>query len=385
MRRKGWWIGVVLGVQVIVIAAVVVVRATGGGAEVGFRIRAETMIPAELSVRPDDTSCPTGAAQSPVEYLETGALANSLPVYDGDLIAVRILVIPTGPPVEQLEFTTAWPSAVVGGEPPVCVFLLDGSNASGLSWDAEPGGETTFRITGATSEQPTEIEVWLTASAPTNGSTFRTIFTSDIAGDEIVVDPLGGRITVDRRPGSVPAVSLVAAPVDVGSGRFEVVATVSNPTDRTRSTDVLARVDVAGDPSWQVEAISREGVECRVGSALECPIGDLSDGDVVEIRASFLVQPGWKPSAVECDGPPSDAGFGVCVEGSARALSDGADTATASALVPIPRDSTEALVIDTTPDRVRGDSVDERFRRPRLRHNRRLGLSGHHARTPTAR
>lgn len=338
-------IGVV--VVILVVGAAVWTQARS---EVGFRLRADTLVPTQLSVRPDDVECPDGNGASPIPVLETGALADALPIYDGDLIVVRLVVLPSQLGDEPIRFAATWPEAVVGDAPPVCVFVNGATpGAARIDWEPVDGG-IEVAVTDAPENRTTEVEVWLVAADPDSGSTFRTTIVAEEQDDDVVIDPLGGRVAIDRRPGSVPLVSVVAAPLDTAGRAFEVEATISNATPRTRSLDVLLGLDTAGVPTWSV-AESNGPEACTAGRTLECSVGDLAAGDTVTISATFQLDDDWSPAAVACDGPPADLGFGLCVEAVATSLSDrSAGQATASALVTLPQPPTSGLTIGTEPN-----------------------------------
>ena len=269
-----------------------------GDPESGYGLRAETMLPSELSVRPNDLTCPDEQALSPVDFLDAGPLAKSLPVYDGDLIAVRILALPTGAAAEEISFSANWPASVVGDTQPGCVFIVDdGSNPAVVDWEENPEVGTRFVLSNTTPGVPTEIEIWLTADDPTQGTTFQTALFPDVRGDDIVLDPLGGRVDIDRRPGSIPTLAVVAEPVDADGGLFELTATVSNQSPRTRSLDVLLRLDAPGSPMWTVTDQTPDVQSCRPGSTLECSLGDLASGQEATISALVQLAPGWAPLA----------------------------------------------------------------------------------------
>lgn len=339
----------IAGVVVIVlVGAIVWFR---GSTDVGYRLRAETLVPTQLSVRPGDVECPEGAGNSPVATLDTGALADALPVYDGDLILVRVLVVNDRTSDAPIRFAARWPDSVVGGAPPACVFVVsDEPEPATLEW-TEINGGIDISVEDAPVGESTELEIWLTAQDPDPGATFRTTITPDDAGDEIVVDPLGGRVTIDRRPGAPAVVSVAADAIDSAGRTFEVTATVSNATPRTRSLDVVLRLDTGGDPAWAVSEPAEES--CVTGTTVECSLGDLAAGDVVEISATFTHDSDWEPAAVACQGSPSDLGFGLCVEALAVSLGESsADPAAASALVALPQPPTSGLTIGTDPDPV---------------------------------
>ncbi len=324
------------------------------GAEMGYRLRAETLVPTQLSVRPDDVDCPSDHSASPVEHLDAGALADALPLYDGDLIVVRVLVIPTVERDGSIDFAARWPEAVVGDGGPTCVFIVgDPSDTTQVDWLNVDGG-IDVSVSDAAVGASTELEVWLVADNPDTGATFRTTIIPDGPTDDVVIDPLGGRVNVDRRPGSQPAVSVVAQPVDGEDRTFEVMASVSNPTARSRSLDVVLGLTTDGEPDWTVASTSND-VTCRDGRSVECSLGDIAAGDVVEVTAVFTQNPSWEPAAVACESPPEDLGFGLCVEASAAPLEQGASAeSTASAFVALPRPTTDGLIVSTDPNPVLG-------------------------------
>jgi len=338
------------------VAVIVVVGAVmwfGDSGEAGYRIRAETLVPAQLSVRPDDVACPDGAAPSPIEHLGTGVLADTLPVYDGDLVVVRMVVGRSDDVDSPIRFAARWPTSVVGSEPPACVFVVgpDPAASSEFEWEPASGGIEASVAPGRAGTS-TEVEVWLVADDPDPGATFRTTIVPEDSGDEVVVDPVGGRVTVDRRPGSAPDVSVVAEPLEPGGRDFRVVATVSNSTPRTRALDVMLRLETTGSQQWMVESPDLDD-SCFTGNDVECSLGDLAAGEVVDVVATFTQPESWAPSAVACQHPPADVGFGVCVDAGVESSGDAATTSSStSVLVELPRPTESGLLVATDPNSV---------------------------------
>lgn len=347
--RRWWLIGGVLALQIIIVVAIAAVMLMRGDVSSGLQLRAETLVPGEMSVRPSALTCPADSSPSPVSFRDVSALADSLPLYDGDLIVVRVRAIPTGAASEAVEFSAQWPSTVIGSAGPICAYVLGPDETAKVEWGSGASGGTDFRLTGVQPGRATEVEVWLVADEPVPRSAFRTSITTAYRDDDVVIDPVGGRVQVEARASSVPQLDVEATRLD--EQRFAVVAEISNPTPTTRSLDLELRLGASGDPTWTI-ADPSSPCETR-GEVLECSIGDLNAGASASIEAEFRSREGWTPTAVACTNPPADIGFGVCVEGTVVSL--GADFEVGkSDLVPLERPATQALTIRTNPDEVVG-------------------------------
>jgi len=343
-RRRWWWIVVV---ELVVVAAIAAVVLTRGDVSAGYQLRAETLVPAELSVRPDGLECPDATGLSPIEFRGASALADTLPLYDGDIVVVRVRVIPNGPAADPLEFSAEWPRSAVADSGPLCAFVLGSDSSASVQWQPDGNGGADFELKGAPSGTATEIEVWLVADAPVPRSSFRTSISTPYTGDDVVIEPVGGRVQVESRSSSRPVLEVEAT--EAGDGWFEVVAEVTNEAPTTRALDLLLRLAAPGDPTWTTSS-----GECDVnGEQLECAVGDLAHGESVRIVAQFQTRDGWTPQAVACSGPPSAIGFGLCVEADVGSLADEVSVV-ASDLVTMERPAGAALTIRTNPDAVVG-------------------------------
>lgn len=330
----------------LIVSAVGLISLASGADDPGYRLRAETLLPTDLSVHPDDVACPEQQGPSPVEYVETGALANTLPVYNGDLIAARVLAIPDASSA-TVRFTATWPTTVVGEEQPSCIFVVgDGTDPARLSWEENGPASTAVELTNVSSAG-TEVEFWLWADDPDAGTTFRTTIDPELSGDDIVINPAEGRVGMGRRRTSTPEVEVAAERAADSDRHIDVRATVTNPTPKSRALDVELRLD-SPDGNWVPE--SGGGGECRGGASLVCPLGDLADDAVVEIAATLELEESWQPAAVACGRGAEGAGFGLCVNARAVSLqrSDEASSAT-NTLVQMPRPPTDGLTIRTDP------------------------------------
>ncbi|HUF97850.1 MAG TPA: hypothetical protein VMM60_06945 [Ilumatobacter sp.] len=320
----------------------------------GFRLRAQTMIP-EAIYLPSDEPCPTEPATSPFDFQSDGALVDQLRVYEGELIAVRVTVAPyLGPAPEQVDFTARWPDSVVDEDSPSCAYVISDVEPSNederpvLEWSRTGTASADFSVRNVRNWSPTVIEMWLRARAPLPGAALHTDLGTPSTGDRVVVEPLGGRIALDRRPGVAADVNLVAASDDIVEDAVEAIAVVSNSTERERAFDVQLTVDSpSGRLSWSVPDVP-DGVDCASGEQLSCQLGLIGPGEVIEIPFSAVVNQTIDQSVQSCGAEARTSG--VCVVASVSSATGNRPTTVSSpkffALRP---QSTGGFVITTDP------------------------------------
>jgi hypothetical protein len=346
-----WYLGVIIVNVVILVLIVAVFRSSGDGTS--FRLRVRTMLPEQVSVRPDTVRCPARPSESPIAFDEASLLADVLPLYDGDLIAVRFSIDSRESALpDTVGIESTWPAEVVGEAGPMCAFVVGESAEASLSWDVLESGAARFELGELTRAGPTTVEVWLVADDPSNRATFASFVTPDIVSDAVVVDPLGGRLQVERRRSSTPVIDLEVVASDPASDTHSVVAIVTNPSASTRALDVRFRLEASGPVSWQSQDTNLTSVRCTGGPTLDCDLGDLADDEVIEISATMTPEAALEPGAVSCGGTDAELGFGLCVEATATAGEAGDLEASSSWLIGVDRPSDEPLLIVVEPDPV---------------------------------
>lgn len=187
-----------LGTAAVLVLAFAVVRlmASGNDPE-SFGLRADTMVLVDGPIAAEVPSCPDRPSESPIEYSETSALADELQVFDGELIAVRLVLSPRDQNApDALTFDATWPNTV-NDDSPMCVFLIPNGSETTLESEPKASGGASFTVVDPSADGPTTIEVWLEAEDPVSGVPFSTDLSSE--SNDIIVDPLGGRLVVDVR------------------------------------------------------------------------------------------------------------------------------------------------------------------------------------------
>lgn len=365
MTRLGYVLLVAaVAIMAIVGTALLAFTLTSGDAEsVSYRLRAETMIPLDGSVDAGSVDCPVGSTSSPLAFNPTGVLAEELPLYEDELIAVRVVLSRfKGSLPESVSFDARWPETVVAGSP-TCAFLVSespGASAT-LSWESIEGG-ATFTIEDSESLSTATVEIWLTSAEPVPQTAFWTTLTTPETGDNVVIDPLGGRVTVDERSGNSAQLVLEHVGPSVEDGKFEVMATVSNPDQGSSSRVLDAKLSVeASEVTWML-ASAIDSVECETGAAFVCSVGDLLPGEEIVVVAVGSVPDGWRPQPVTCRTSQASSGVGLCVTGSVAA--DGvpsADVPTTRVLVEAEASSGGPLVFapEFTPFVVRSTETSD--------------------------
>lgn len=291
----------------------------------GFRLRAQTMVPLSVN-QTGATACPDSPSPTPLEYSNESSLAGRLSVYEGEVIPVRVVLSPfNGPVPDSVRFSARWPASVVSTEGPSCVFVLadDVGSTPDLNWEMTGEGEATFTVDDPRRFGDTTIEIWLEANDPADGGTMLTDLSTDEIGDEFVVDQLSGRISVDRRAGAVPLVTMVTEPADDADADLPFTAIVQNPDADTRSFDVKVWFESSlPGVEIRVDAVP-DGVECAEGTPLTCTLGTLIDPTPVEIGLVAELDEEAAPQTVQCGSQPPDVG--VCVTATVTVDARGAD------------------------------------------------------------
>jgi hypothetical protein len=340
----------------IAIAAVVAIGTIGALVTIvlrsppteGYRLRSQTMIPVTVN-EADSTSCPESPSATPLDYSNESSLAGTLSLYEGEIVAVRVVVSPfNGPVPDTVSFSARWPASVVSTAGPTCVFVLadDTGTAPTLTWDATDEGEANFELESPRRFGDTTLEIWLEANEPPVGGTMFTELTTDQVGDEFVVDQLSGRVSIDRRPGALPDVAVVADTDNQTDTDLPFVATITNPDAQARSFDVR----LSFEPTLPGVTIRPDtvpdGVACTEESPVTCSLGTLDDTTPVELRLVAEVDDRTALQSVQCGSAAPDVG--VCIRATVTVDERGADpTATTDLFFPRGVSISGTLVIES--------------------------------------
>lgn len=285
----------------------------------GYAITAQTMIPLEVNPT-ESTSCPAAGSSSPLAYQPDGALAQEVELYEGEILATRLEVAPFGGPMpRQVEFAASWPTTVVTESSPVCVFVVgDGgspsqSGPSVVEWTSTGAATVEFSVENALLYTPTVIEVWLEAIDLPSASTFRTSLSIDDAGDQFVVDPIGGQIRAERRPGIAGGVALETPTVELSAdAEIPVRVSVSNPADVDWVFDARLVVTSNSTDTKLLPEATPNDVICSGGAVLTCEIGDVAPGEGLTIDLAALVDASTLPDRTQCGTDVQQAG--LCID-----------------------------------------------------------------------
>lgn len=317
-----------VAVLAAVVALLYVVNAVSGGETEGFRLRADTMVPENGPIWPEDVRCPDRQATSPVEFSPASALAYELRVYDTELLFSQITLAPyQGAVPDQVTFQATWPEDSVAADSPLCAFLLaDDVGTPSLSWRRISARTAEFVVENPRPHGPTTVEVWLQAVRPTSESAFGASLSTTAVSDSIVVEPLGGRISIDARPSATISAQL-STPVDRVDGRnVRVQVALPNPTADTIALSTEVEVSAGAGVTWSVSDESN-GVTCATSSVARCQVGDIRGGESLTLVLDAVLPSDWEPSTdAECRAADGRLRVGLCVI---------ADTINAGASAPV--------------------------------------------------
>ncbi len=227
MRWRPVW---ALGIGAVLILAVTVVRLMASGSDAAsFDLRANTMILVDGPIAADIPPCPDGPSESPIDYSETSTLAERLQVFGGELIAVRLVLDPSGQDApDALTFDARWPNTV-SNDGPVCTFLISNGSETTLISEQTANGGTSFTVVDPSADRPTTVEVWLEAEDPVAGVRFTTNLSSE--SNDVIVDPLGRRLVVEVRENAADAAVEFPPVIRVWYGDTQPVGSRGRPQE----------------------------------------------------------------------------------------------------------------------------------------------------------
>ena len=300
---------------VAVIGVLYVVNAASSGESGGFRLRAETMLPENAPIWPDDVRCPDRQATSPVEFSAASALAYELPVYESELLFSRIILSPSrGPIPRRVTFEASWPADSVAADSPICAFLVaDGAGASpGLTWRRVGSSTAEFVIDEPRPDGVTTIEVWLEARRPASGSVFGATLSAPEAGNDIVLEPLGGRVNIEARPGATVSAVMSSELQRVVGRNVQITLELPNPDPDGIALDTEFEVSAGPGLAWTVDAAS--AATCTTSSIVRCVVGDIQGGDSVTVMLEALLPSDWEPTTdPDCRTTDGRLQIGLCI------------------------------------------------------------------------
>lgn len=299
----------------------------------GFRLKAETMVARDGPVLVDDLQCPADIGASPVEYSDTGVLMRELAVYEGELVSVRIELTPYDGPIPALvSFDALWPAGAVDGSGPRCAFLVppaDGSTPR-LDWQTEPDG-AHFEVHDASPNSATIVEVWLRAGVPEPGTQFRTELESALVGDQFVIEPLGGGVLIEPRPGVAVDLSLEAAEASIDGRSFDIMLVLANPRASGNVADLSSTLSTVLGTTWTIGDID-DGLDCTADGSVRCTAESIGPGGRLTAQLTAELPPGWSPDpSADCltiNGP----GAALCVVAEAQSSIGSGQTTVTDAL-----------------------------------------------------
>lgn len=328
---------------ILVLVGVLVIDQRNDEPADGFRLRAESLLPADGLVESGTMECPTSPAQTPREWNAAGILADEVNVDEGEVIGVRFRVDPfQGPIPDSLDFDARWPTDVIDPTGPTCAFVLAADRQTAqLTWTAGDDGVATFALDSLRPYATTIVEVWLTAQRPEGARIFSSSLSTDNTSDTINLDPLGGTISVEQRASAVAQVTVIAREATIVAGQFSVTAVVENQVADARARDVNIEIDGGNALMWTTSA---DG--CDDGPTLRCGFGDLR-GEAVEVTATATLADNWRPVfAGDCPASGAAGELGACVTVAATtATTPRSSTLSAAAFVVVEPTNTGSLTI----------------------------------------